>query len=459
MDQKIYGFMLDSAAVNKAKLDIGNAYDQGIGVLLGEPANYLVNKAYLKDTRVARLEISTGVRLAGTLEIVYDANRVETPAVANLTTEQQAAVFNILERCYTKGTMTDEQVENSLTTDNLYDGYVAGSYSRSAEVERVDEVATTVGTAIANFRINSWFEFAIRTSENTLTFKIWISNQAFARQYPYVTITNVIPPYDLNKLTDPATFSKLGNLTVLEAGSSYIFNKTNLELVGRDQNGIHLFNTKYVIDTRTHIYIPFALPYCGAKVPSSLDSRRAIREYLESNTALSDEELSIIFPEIYIDNRFYLIPIYDEYTERAGKDFYASVWQPADLVERAHRLYNDVDSDFVDASLEILTNAQNKMITLAMPDPNNSSLFSIRSTFPTYQDYATTDAGFRYMDGDAQEFGAKLARAMAIVNGMASSNEFTTTESGDLSYIVFSQGDAEYLVMDRDSFNVLVEGL
>jgi hypothetical protein len=63
------------------------------------------------------------------------------------------------------------------------------------------------------------------------------------------------------------------------------------------------------------------------------------------------------------------------------------------------------------------------------------------------------------MDGDAQEFGAKLARAMAIVNGMASSNEFTTTESGDLSYIVFSQGDAEYLVMDRDSFNVLVEGL
>ena len=62
MDQKIYGFILDSSAISKAKLDIGNAYDQGAGVLLGEAANYLVNKAYLKDTRDERLTFASSAQ-------------------------------------------------------------------------------------------------------------------------------------------------------------------------------------------------------------------------------------------------------------------------------------------------------------------------------------------------------------------------------------------------------------
>jgi len=458
MDQKIYGFILDSAAVEKAKLDIGNTFDQGIGVLLGESANYLVNKAYLKDTRAERLEVSANTRLAGTMEVVYDANTVKTPAVANLTTEQQARIFNIIERCYTKNTITDEQLENILTTDSIYQGYVISSYHRSAEYVSGTLTSTENNTPIT-LRMSNWFEFSFNMNEDTLTFKVWVSNRAFATQYPHVTITNVIPPYDLNKLIDPATLSKLGNLTILEAGSSYIFNKTNLELLSRDQNGIHIFTTKYVIDSRTAIYIPFALPYCGATVPSSLDSRRAIRSYLEANTTLIPAELEEIFPEIYIDNRFYLIPLYDEYTARAGKDFYASVWNAKHLLDRAYTLYPEVDVEFINEKLEILTNAQNKMIALALPDPNNSEVFSIRASFPTYQDYATTDAGFKYMDGDAQEFSAKLARAVAIVNGLSSSNEFTTTYSGDLQYVVFSQGAAEYLILDRDSFNQLVEGV
>ena len=458
MDQKIYGFILDSSAISKAKLDIGNAYDQGAGVLLGEAANYLVNKAYLKDTRDERLTSASSAQndtLDGNLEIVYDVNRVESTTVANLTTEQQSIIFNIVERCCTKNTLTNAQIEEELTTDNLYQGYVPESYHTSSEYITVQLRTSQQNTA--SFKMPNWFEFTFRTVEDTLTFKLWISSQAFASQYPFVTITNVIPPYDLNKLTDPGTLSKLGNLTVLEASSSYIFNKTNLELISKDQNGIYTFNTKYVIDTRTVIYIPFALPYCGAKVPSSLESRRAIRAYLNENSTLSNAELEAIFPEVYIDNRFYLIPIYDDFLSRAGKDFYASIWNPQQLIDRAHLLYTDVEDEFIDERLELLTNAQNKMITLAIPDPNNSEVFSIKAEFPTYQDYATTDAGFRYMDAEAQEFGAKLARAIAIVNGLASSNEFTTTTVGDLNYIAFSQGKAEYLILDKDSFNRVVE--
>jgi hypothetical protein len=150
--------------------------------------------------------------LDGNLEIVYDVNRVESTTVANLTTEQQSIIFNIVERCCTKNTLTNTQIEEELTTDNLYQGYVPESYHTSSEYITVQ--LRTSQQSTANFKMSNWFEFTFRTVEDTLTFKLWISNQAFASQYPFVTITNVIPPYDLNKLTDPGTLSKLGNLTV-----------------------------------------------------------------------------------------------------------------------------------------------------------------------------------------------------------------------------------------------------
>ena len=79
MDQTLlYGFILDSSAGTKAKSDINNNYNQGVGVLIGEPANYIVNKAYLTDTRSTRLEYTNNTKLDGKLEIIYDANKLMT---------------------------------------------------------------------------------------------------------------------------------------------------------------------------------------------------------------------------------------------------------------------------------------------------------------------------------------------------------------------------------------------
>ena len=458
MDQTLlYGFILDDATSVKAKSDINNQYNQGVGVLIGEPANYLVNKAYLTDVRENRLEYKNNTKLAGKLEVVYDANRTETLQLSNLTVEQQSCLFNIIECVYTQNTQADDVIENKLTTDDGFAGYVAGTYHHSTEYVS-SEVINNDNTSFT-LRMNNWVQFEYRTPEVWIEFKLWISNTAFATQYPYVTITNVIPPYDLRLLTNPGALVQLGNLTILQAGSSYIFSKTNLETISRDQNGVYTFSTKYVIDTRTSINIPFALPYCGAHEPSSLDARRVIREYLQENTALPDDELNILFPEVYIDNRFYIVPVYDRFTSRAGKDFYPSIWNPAELLRTARKVYPDLSTEYIESKLELITNSQNKMISLVMPDTNNSSVFSVLEDHPTYQDYATTEAGFRYMDGTTQEFSAKLARAMAVVNGISTSNEFPVTTEGNLSYVVFAQSNAEYLIMFKDSYDSLVEGV
>lgn len=458
MDQTLlYGFILDNATSTKAKSDINNQYNQGVGVLIGEPANYLVTKAYLTDVRENRLTYRGNNILAGKLEVVYDANRVETLQLSNLTAAEQSCLFNIIECIYLQNDQNDDIIENKLTTDDGFAGYVAGTYHHSTEYTSA-EAYNTDDTSLM-LRFNKWIQFEYKTAEVWLSLKLWISSAAFAKQYPYVTITNVIPPYDLAVLTDPGILSKLGNLTILQAGSTYIFSKTNLEAIARDQNGVHSFSTKYVLDARTTINITFALPYCGAHEPSSLDARRAIRNYLEENATVTTDELKALFPEVYIDNRFYIVPVYDKFTPRAGKDFYPSIWKPLDLVRLAHRVYTDVSTEFIDTNLELINNSQNKMISLVVPDENNATLFSILDEHPTYQDYATTDAGFRYQDGITQEFSVKFAQAMAIINGVAIANEFNITTMGDLRYVVFAQGNAEYLVMFKDSYDNLIEGV
>ena len=452
--ETVYGFVLDSASRLKSKLDTPTNADQGIGILVGESANYLINKVRLVDNRSSRYVFSDNKYINGQLEIVYDSDRVASASVANLTNSQQAAVFSILECIYLQDTKSQEQIETILSADSAYTGYVAGSYFTSTEYTTAKLTVSDGSTK--SYKFANWIEFEFLTDEVDLVFHLWISNQAFSKQYPYVTITSVIAPYDLNVLTDPATLIQQGVLSILQNSPTYVFSKANIETMLRDQNGIYTFNTTYCVDTRTSVTISFALAYCGAKTPSSLDCRAAIRNYLESNTTLSPDDLKILFPDVYVNCRFYIVPLYDKYISRAGKDYYPSVWNIGKLETIATKVYSDYTDEFRTNYLEALTNAQSKMLLLVLPDPNNTDLFSVRVAHPTYQDYSSQEPGFKYMDGTTQEFSIKLNEAMAIVNGVAATGRYQQTESGGNTYLVFAQDTAEYLIMTRDSYEKIV---
>lgn len=463
MEQEIvYGFILDGSPLLKGKLSTGISSladrDQGIGALVGESANYLINKAYLNDNRSKRNLIDNVYAPLERLEVVYDKDRTTTMFINNLTSIQQMELFNIVEHCYTQDTAANSALETKLTD---YQYYVPNSFNRSTET--VSAALYCNSTDVSNYAktmvFANWIEFEYKTEDADIVFHLWISNIAFNKQYPYVTITSVIAPCDLNTLVDPAVVLNSAVLDMLSSSTKYVFGKTNIEAVLRDQNGIYTFTTKYVLDSRTKINIPFALPYCGARTPSTLDCRKAIREYLEENTTKPAEELKIIFPELYVSSRFYMIPMYDKYTARAGKDYYADIWNVMDIRRLANKFYADVEDDYIDQYLEILTNAQNNMLTVALPDTNNEQFFSILEQHPTYQDYATHESGFKYLDGSTQEFASKLTEVMAIVNGVLSSDEYQFTESSGYNYIAFAQDESEYLVMTRESYTELISNV
>ena len=71
----IYGFILDDSTSKGSRIDLTAEFDKDYGTLVGEPANYLVNKGYVKDIRDTRLVMSD-VSVKNGVSIVFDTDRI-----------------------------------------------------------------------------------------------------------------------------------------------------------------------------------------------------------------------------------------------------------------------------------------------------------------------------------------------------------------------------------------------
>lgn len=445
----LYCFVVDEALRNPQKLDTSPA-KQSYGILDYETANYLVNRGILGDNRRNRLAILNNQYPRGQMSLWFDQNKFEMPILENLSDVEQTLLFNIVERIYLQQEFTDDNLEYQLTNSGSYAGYVPNSYMRSTS-----EVSTTIYDVNGDSKdipIYYWYAFDFSVRDVVFTVHFWVYSTAFASEYPFVTITSVIPPYDPNILVNPVSLIQSLNAEVLVTGSSFIFDKTNVETLTRDQNGVYKYVTKYKMDTNRVLELPFALPYCGPKEPDSLSCRKAIREYLEETTGLSKNVIVEFFPELYIGSRFYIVPLWDMYTDYPDRDIYHSIFNFNQIAETAQLIYSNEDIDFVNQNLELLTNAHNKMISMSLPDELNEEYFSILTQHPTYQDYSSQVPGWKYMDADTQEFAGKLNRCMSVLHGDTLSSEFIRVEYNSNYYLSFVSGKSEYLIMEKESY-------
>ena len=453
----LYGFIIDAALRQSSSLDLTGSIDQGYGMLIGEPSNYFATKGRIGDSRRNRLLILDNQAAFGDIEVQFDQNQFDIKILKAMTDVDNALLMNIVERIYLQQAYSDSNLEHQLTTASTYRGYTAESMSHGPEVGTV-KITNNQKTQTA-ISIRDWISFDFETENVKFKVHLWVSSKAFAKDYPFTTITRVLPPYEPKVLVDPATLVQAGNLSVLTASSSYIFDKTNLETVSRDQNGIYSYSTKYVIDVSKTLWLPFALAYCGAKTPSTLECRKAIRQYLEANTSLTQDKLRVLFPELYIAARFFVVPLWDVKNSLTDRDVYNSVFSMSTILQKSKLAFSTTAAEFFDKNMELLLNAQNKMLCVCMPDELNDRIFSILKQHPTYQDYSSNVSGWKYMTAKTQEFAGKLNRCMAILNGEAVSSEFVTNVIGGKSWLSFTSGKAEYLVLTRDSYNTAIANL
>ena len=457
----LYAMLTDDALrLNTTKkVDTTAAFDQGYGSLYGEAGNYFNNVGILADSRKNRLAILDSTRPYGFMNILFDQDRFSSELLTNLPDTTLICLLNIIERCYLKQAYTDNNLEYMLRNTSSFNGYVENSYSHDTAEKNIKiyDINRTEYTIL----VNNWFSFEFNTGlEDTpvIRLHIWLSSESFANEYPYVTITSVIPPCDPDLLCVPNNLSQQKVTELLQNSSTFIFDNINLETISRDQNGVYIFRTKYVMTSSTTIQLPFALPYRGANEPSNLECRQAIRDYLKENTVLSDSEIEKLFPELFVESRFFIIPLWDQYSETCDRTIYTSIYSHQKMMNTVNTFFGSYEESFITSYLEYLTNAQNTMLAISLPDELNTGFFTIREQHPTYQAFATSSSGFRYMDAATQEFAAILYRAFAVLMGEAASAEFTTSEIDGMTYLVFTSGKSEYLMLSKDSYMTAIGG-
>lgn len=452
----IYAFLSDDALRMTGKVDTLTSEDQGYGVLSGETANYLVEMGILNDTRKNRLSVLNNEAPFGRISLLFDTLRTDMDMLDSLSDIEYILLFNIIERLAYQQEYSDENIEHILRNNSAFSGYVPGSMMHGTYQKRIS-VWNHVRNLIDDRPFWDVYSFDFETDHVSFKLHFWISNQAFKKDYPYVTITNVIPPCEPALLINPISLMQSGNLNILTSGANFIFANMNLEALSKDQNGVYTYYTKYRLDATKHLMLPFALPYCGAKVPSSLECRKAIREYLERNTDLSSGDMGSLFEELYVNSRFFIVPLWDRYKQLADREVYPSIISLKDITDRANLIFQDRDKTFVDNYMEVLLCAQNKMFYLSLPDELNSEVYSILKQHPTYQDYSTqAAAGFRYMAPLTQDFAGKFNRCMSILSGENTDPEFTREQVNNLWYLTFTSGKSEYFVMEKLSYMDLI---
>lgn len=453
MKQTLYGFLEDDALRITTTLDLTGSSDQGYGKLTGEAYNYLVTKGILGDGRDNRGAILDSNRAIGKMSVLFDQDRIDLDVLKSLTDEDNRHIFAILERCYLQQNLSDDNINKLLTIGKDYQGYVDHSFIHSLGEELVAiKDAQSISKRII---IKNWiaFDYLSDSLEEPITFHIFISRYDFAANYPYVTILSVTPPYEPNLLIDPSALLATVNTDVLNTASGYIFGQMDKELNIRDQSGTYSFTTKYVINAKRTMQVVFGITYAGANPPSSLDCRAAIKDYLLEETNIGEEALKPIFPELFIEARYYLIPIWDNYTPLLDREVYPSINHWYRLGEKIQLVFKNYAEEHIKEYSEVFTNAQNKILSIAIPDIlNKEEHRSLAKEYDDYQDYSTQSTGWKYMSADTQEFAGKLIRCMAVAKGDSTSKEFDRATEGALVFYVFLTGVAEFYLLTRESY-------
>lgn len=458
MKQTLYGFLEDDALKLSATLDLTGSSDQGFGILDGEPLNYLVTKGIIGDGRTQRGLILDSARPRGKMSILFDQDRIDLSILKQMNADDNKYICNIAERIYLQQNLNDSNIEKLLTTAPDYTGYVPNTFIHDTS-ESIIKAYTTNGDE-KNITVKHWiaFDYKLATVDEPITFHIFLSKSSFKKNYPYVTILRVTPPYEPKLLIDPATLVATVNTDILNNSSNYIFGQINTEVAQRDQSGTYMFHTKYVINNERSIEIVFGITYAGAKVPTSLECRAAVKDFLIQQTSIAESELQPIFPELFIVARYYILPLWDRYTDLVDRKVYPSINHVKSMFDIVNKLFPDYEDDYLTEHLEILTNAQNKMMSMSMPDKlNEEGHFSLLGEYDTYQDYSTQSTGWKYMPAKTQDFAGKLIRCMAVASGDSASSEFDKATEGNLVFLIFLTEAAEFYLLTKDSYLATLE--
>jgi hypothetical protein len=460
----VYAFLSDTFLWKPDVIEVNDSSNQGVGKLDSKMLDYFNLQTVIKDRRTARSSIlSQPAPNASQLYLTFDGS--QSPALdiwTRISDDNWRWIFNMLEAAELSQYASANYFNTLFQDDPQYNlVYVPDSFFMASKKAIADVTLQTTQT----IEIPEWFSFKVKVDQGNglfnIYFKVYCSQDAFIKNYDLTTITKVVPPCDpvvfFNAISFKSTFDAISQSVTYS-------NQLLDEAIRIDDNqGLYRYDVKFVMDPENSVQVPFQLLHKGPKRPSTIDCRKAIKQYLLDGGWVTEENLKRYFPDLFVENLYYVIPLWDEYILRPDRQIYPAI-SPLfkDIVRKVGSII-DMQADELIQKAELILNAKNDIQSIVVPHPLSTNYLPLRLHYPTYTAYSTHSAEFEYMDPNDRQFASLFLNCMAVLEGTVTSNYYIPVEveipkqdheGYDIyTYLTFSHNTCEFMVLSKESYN------
>jgi len=447
----IYGFILDNAFVPTDNSILTTDSLITHGYLKREQYSYFLKPNNLKDPRTTRLHMFSEP-LTSKMELIWDEDESNIDPsilehIRNSDVTYRECFFNIVEFLfYRTVNFTKDELNDELVNDNdSFSNYIPNSLEISVKTNE----AYIYDNAETSCNIEEWVQFSIDINGHIIDFKLWINNESFQNEYPLSHITEVIFPMAQSDLLDPSGIENI--YAAINRVFSITSSKLNPKISSGNHTGYTTFMTKYITPDEGLYEVPFAILYKG-RMPSSLEMRDAIRAELDYY--LADEPTwKSRLPDLFIDGRFYVIPIWDYEVEEPNRTTRSSLISLSLILDKLSKVMYEFNRDYIIENMELISVAYIESLIGIIPDPSNISDTKVSDRHPLYQYYGTHESSYNYQPPLTKEFSRKLNQILPVALGLSTTSELAVETIDGRNFLVFIVDGLEFLVITEDSYN------
>lgn len=377
--------------------------------------------------------------------LTFDHTKLEASEITlieSLTEQDKEYLFNIIEYL-NYGTIPDDtlvDIDNVLTSDVSFTGYVASSI----DISNTCDILHVHDDVNLHRHVPSWGTFSFDKGGEILELTAWFGRAPFRNDYPLFTVLSVVPPLPLETLLDPSHLSDPFDSAILSRSTA-----NNILVPGLttdDQSGMQTFTTLHVFDNQSR-YLTFNIMYRGREL-NFIEARQVIINLLIDSGLGSLPVWKSRFPELFVVNQYYLIPLYDDITQLTNTDIHPSITDYINLKTKVDIVTSEL---VLNSTLEMMTVAYDKYIIGVVGLAHNDGT-SLREAHSTYRDFSTTDPGFNEMNTIDRGWSIHLNQAFAIAAGETNNTIYGELTEGGRNFISVMTNKNAYHVITKASY-------
>lgn len=288
------------------------------------------------------------------------------------------------------------------------------------------------------------------TSNNT-RFRIWFHDESFRHQYLNFLLEVTLPVESVDDL-----------LRTRAEVETHLRSAVTISQLQNDRPHDGVPTKVLLVEHKWHemdnpsetMMMPFGLNAYGQKAFSVDEQRKALAEYILTNSSYDRITWAQVFPSIFKTNEVYVIPAWDEISLE-NKTMVGGLHSPAIAIPKAVRIGSKYcfgySNDHINQYLEVMGIAYKSLISVTIGSPTNTdSQYSLRDTFPKYAFIHAHSQDYGLLDDRTKLFLRKFYELVVLAE------HFTLTSSlpSDVSQI--ERNGYYYLTRAVDGLSVIV---